>query len=165
MHRLALHFLGPPYIELGPDRVDVHLAKANALLMYLSVTRQAHSRETLATLLWPFSGQSAARANLRAALHDARYHLPGPALLIEGDTLELNSLALLVDVWQLRDIALKQTSCKVSIDELALTYRQKLHRAIELYREDEDEEQAPERIVRVSEHMDEASGNFRWFKP
>ncbi len=49
------------------------------------------------------------------------------------------------------------------IDELALTYRQKLHRAIELYREEDDD--APQRIIDVFDYMNEVSGNYRRFKP
>jgi predicted ATPase/DNA-binding SARP family transcriptional activator len=39
-----------------------------ALLAYLAITGESHSRDTLATLLWPEQDQSRARAGLRAAL-------------------------------------------------------------------------------------------------
>ncbi len=112
---------GPPVL-CGGSRSGRRLRhKAIALIAYLAVEARPIGRDTLATLLWPFSGQSAARANLRAALHDAKYQLPSSALVIEGDTLELNPHAVLVDIWQLREIALRQAHCEVSIDELART--------------------------------------------
>ena len=42
--------------------------KAMALLAYLAVTGRSHSRDSLATLLWPELDQSTARARLRRAM-------------------------------------------------------------------------------------------------
>lgn len=68
MSQLTLSFLGPPQIERDGKPVKLGRRKATALLAYLVVTQQAHSRDTLATLLWPQQDQGRARANLRNAL-------------------------------------------------------------------------------------------------
>ena len=90
MSRLALYLLGPPRIERDGHPVDVRRRKAVALLAYLAVTGQGHSRDALATLFWPEHDQSHARAGLRRALAslkkglgEASHHLR-PALADAG---------------------------------------------------------------------------------
>ncbi|MFN2220234.1 MAG: SARP family transcriptional regulator, partial [Anaerolineae bacterium] len=68
MPRLSLRFLGPPLIELDGQPVHLGRHKAVALLAYLALTRQPHSRDALATLLWPELDQSHARGQLRRTL-------------------------------------------------------------------------------------------------
>jgi predicted ATPase/DNA-binding SARP family transcriptional activator len=77
MSRLALYLLGSPRVELDGEEVHIGRRKALALLAYLAVegsSRSAdasvsvHSRDTLATLLWPEYDQSRARADLRRTL-------------------------------------------------------------------------------------------------
>jgi len=53
MSRLALFLLGPPRIERDGVLINVDTRKAIALLAYLAVTHQRHSRDVLASLLWP----------------------------------------------------------------------------------------------------------------
>ena len=59
---LSLSLLGPPLVELDGQPIQLGRHKALALLAYLAVTRRSHSRDALATLLWPDLNQSAARA-------------------------------------------------------------------------------------------------------
>jgi predicted ATPase/DNA-binding SARP family transcriptional activator len=68
MPRLTLHFLGPPLVELDGQSLQLGRHKAVALLAYLALTRQPHSRDALATLLWPELDQSHARGQLRRTL-------------------------------------------------------------------------------------------------
>jgi DNA-binding SARP family transcriptional activator len=68
MSSLALYVLGPPRVELDGAPATIDRRKALALLVYLAVTRQDHSRDSLATLFWPEYDQSRARASLRSAL-------------------------------------------------------------------------------------------------
>lgn len=68
MSRLALFLFGSPRIELEGAPVEVNRRKAVALVAYLAVTAESHSRDALATLLWPDYDQSQARATLRRTL-------------------------------------------------------------------------------------------------
>jgi DNA-binding SARP family transcriptional activator len=70
-------------------------AKSQALLFYLAVTGRVHTRPALAALLWGDLTDSAARANLRKALHELRQKM-SPYLVIERD---LVALAEDADCW------------------------------------------------------------------
>jgi predicted ATPase/DNA-binding SARP family transcriptional activator/uncharacterized protein HemY len=68
MFRLNLLLLGPPFIESQGKRLKISRRKAFALLAYLAVTGEPHSRETLATLLWPESDPALSHSYLRRDL-------------------------------------------------------------------------------------------------
>ncbi len=72
MSRLVLQLFGPPHIERDGKPVKVDRRKAIALVAYLAVTGKRHTRDALATLLWPTLGQSKARTMLRLALWTLR---------------------------------------------------------------------------------------------
>lgn len=86
-----LYLLGAPRLERNGQPLTVTLRKALALLIYLAVTRQAHSRDTLATLFWPEKDQAAARANLRRLLYDLNQLLDGQLLTVGSDTITLQT--------------------------------------------------------------------------
>src|SRR5690349_18385820 len=90
MSRLALSLLGPPRIERDGMFIDVDTRKAIALIAYLAVTRQRHSRDALAALLWPEYDQSHARATLRRTLSTLNKALDGPWLEVDRETIGLN---------------------------------------------------------------------------
>lgn len=90
MPRLALYLFGPPRMERDGRLITTDTRKAIALLAYLAVTRQRHSRDTLATLLWPEYDQTHARATLRRTLSTLNKALAGPWLQIDRDTISLN---------------------------------------------------------------------------
>ena len=76
MATLKLALLGRPQIFLGDEPLS-HLKsqKAQALIFYLAVTGQEHSREVLAGLLWPDKTEARARNNLRVEVTRLRSHL------------------------------------------------------------------------------------------
>jgi DNA-binding SARP family transcriptional activator/pimeloyl-ACP methyl ester carboxylesterase len=80
---LSLRLLGVPLIEKDGQTIPVPRRKSLALLAYLAVTSQAHSREALATLFWPDYDQSGALANLRRELSRLREHLGENVLAID----------------------------------------------------------------------------------
>ena len=89
MPTLSLSFLGPPRIALDSHPVELSLHKAIALLAYLAITGQSHSRKHLADLLWPESDAEHARGALRADLAALRRTLGDVWITAEGDTLSL----------------------------------------------------------------------------
>jgi predicted ATPase/DNA-binding SARP family transcriptional activator len=96
MGELKLYLFGPPRLELDNVPVDIERRKALALLAYLAVTGQPHSRDALATLFWPDLDQQRARAYFRRDLAVLNAGLPGGWLIADRDTVELNREA---DPW------------------------------------------------------------------
>lgn len=104
MDRLKLYLLGTPRIERDGVPVEVDTRKAIALLTYLVMTRQSHSRDALAALLWPEYDQSRARAALRRTLSVLRKALAGEWLEVDRETIGLKPEAdPWLDVDQFRD--------------------------------------------------------------
>jgi predicted ATPase/DNA-binding SARP family transcriptional activator len=85
MPAIALTFLGPPQIVRDGQPVTVQRRKSLALLAYLAVTGQAHSRDALATLLWPDLDQARGHTVLRSVLADLHRALGADALSAAGD--------------------------------------------------------------------------------
>ena len=81
--RLQINLLGNPEVWLdGKQLTSFSTAKTEALLYYLAATKQAHSRETLAGLLWGEMSESKARRNLTKSLSVLR-RLLAPFLIID----------------------------------------------------------------------------------
>ncbi|MCB0131293.1 MAG: winged helix-turn-helix domain-containing protein, partial [Caldilineaceae bacterium] len=98
MARLLVSLLGPFQVTLdGKPVTTFESAKARALLAFLATEAEhAHSRETLAELLWPERPPGAALADLRHALANLRKALSDataqpPFLLITQTTLQFNT--------------------------------------------------------------------------
>jgi predicted ATPase/DNA-binding SARP family transcriptional activator len=90
MEYLQLNLLGKPEVFLnGRPLTEFETSKAQALLYYLAVTGRAHSRETLADLLWGDMDEVTAKRNLTKALSNLR-HLLGPYLLIDRQSIAFN---------------------------------------------------------------------------
>jgi DNA-binding SARP family transcriptional activator len=103
MSSLAIYLLGPPRIERGDEPVHISRRKAVALLAYLAVTGTPHSRDALATLLWPERSQSRARAYLRRALSELNRTLGEGILAIDRETAGLShSATVSLDVDEFR---------------------------------------------------------------
>jgi len=68
MVALQIHLFGVPRFEREGKEVNLNRRKMQALLAYLAITGQPHSRETLAVLFWPENDTSSALANLRREL-------------------------------------------------------------------------------------------------
>src|SRR5918998_450779 len=95
MHVSSLHlfFLGTPRIERDGVPVTVDTRKAVALMAYLAVTRQRHSRDALSTLLWPEYDSTGARAALRRTLSALNKALAGDWLEVDRETIGLSRRA------------------------------------------------------------------------
>lgn len=80
-------------MERGDQPVEVDTRKAIALMAYLAVTRQSHSRDALATLLWPDYDQTHARGALRRTLSALNKALAGDWLEVDRETIGLQQEA------------------------------------------------------------------------
>lgn len=105
MAGLKLSLLGPPRVEVNGLPVDIQRRKALALLVYLAVSAQPHSRDALATLFWPDLDQQRGRAYLRRDLAALNSNLAGNWLIADRETVELNREAdPWLDVAQFQDL-------------------------------------------------------------
>jgi len=86
MTDLRIYLFGNPRLLLKGRPLATDRKKAVALLAYLLVTRQAHSREALATLLWPEYSTEKAFAYLRRTIWEINHLLPEGWLAAERDS-------------------------------------------------------------------------------
>ncbi len=107
MPRLSLRLFGPPRLELDGAPVETDRRKALALLAYLAVTGQSHSRETLAALFWPEYDQSHAFAYLRRTLWEINQMVGEGWVLADREEVSLNPdarQAVWLDVAQFKSL-------------------------------------------------------------
>lgn len=90
MAELQLYLLGPPRLERAGLPLNPGRRKALALLAYLAVTDQPHSRAALVAFLWPEYGHRRGRADLSRTLSLLRKTLGPTALVTDRKTVELN---------------------------------------------------------------------------
>jgi len=68
MPQLTINLLGFPRVSYDDDPIELNRRKAMALLAYIAVNPQEHSRDTLAAILWDELDDQRARNELRRAL-------------------------------------------------------------------------------------------------
>jgi len=102
MSRLRLQFLGVPEVWYDRQRLKFATRKSLALLVYLSVAGDRHSREKLMTLLWPESTPQQAQASLRNSLARLRQALAEAKsyILVEEELLSFDPEAEVICDWQ-----------------------------------------------------------------
>ncbi len=137
MSELRIYLFGPPCIEYKGVPVELERRKAVALLAYLAVTQTAHSRESLAALLWPDYDPKRAYAYLRNAFWTLNRTPLGDWLDVDRQTAALRfDAALWIDVKQFRTCLRMcqtpdHTEDKVSPDCIA-----PLEQAVETYQDE-----------------------------
>jgi non-specific serine/threonine protein kinase len=136
MARLNIFSFGMPRIEIDGVPVEVNNRKAVALLTFLAATFKTHSRDTLATLLWPDYDQSHARASLRYNLSILKKALSHEWFDVHRETIGLvRSDNLWVDVVEFRSLL---ASCRTHTHPPAQTCPEcvaPLTEAVKLYRD------------------------------
>ncbi len=70
MSVLNIVLFGPPRVERDGAPVSFHRGQTLSLLAYLAAADRPHSRDALATLLWPEQAEQPAHAALRRILYD-----------------------------------------------------------------------------------------------
>ena len=138
MSTLTVRLLGG--LRLEHDGVVVHLAsaRARAIVAYLLLHRDCpHERAELASVLWPDSGESQARTNLRQALHQLRRTLPDVDrfFVLDGQRLQARSAAPLeLDVARFEECTAHTRQMEDAVE--AGPERERLEEAVRYYRGD-----------------------------
>ncbi len=86
-----IYLFGTPRVKHDNETVPVSRRKTVALLAYLAVNPRPHSRETLATLMWPEHNAAQAKANLRRDLSRLKNVLDEDVLLIDRSQASLDA--------------------------------------------------------------------------
>ncbi len=137
MSLLCILAFGAPAVEASGQSIVVDTRKAIALLVYLAMERRAHTRDTLAALLWPEYDQPHARATLRRTLSTLSHALPPNALVISRDTIALADDAdLAFDVEAFRRALRRTAEHKHAENEVCAACLAPLRQAVVLYRGD-----------------------------
>ncbi|MCL4263341.1 MAG: AAA family ATPase [Anaerolineae bacterium] len=101
---LTMRLFGAPELHVHGTPLALKNQKARALLFYLAITAQPHTRAHLAALLWSEYPAASAGGSLRATLFQLRRALQTAALdrilLAEGDLIGLQATAVTCDVTQ-----------------------------------------------------------------
>jgi len=129
-----LTLFGPPRLEHDGNRVEIDTRKAIALLAYLVLNKEEHSRETLAALLWPDQNEKSARSSLRRALWTIRQVFATDSL--DGDKQTVifrRPQNLVVDVLDFQTLI---SSAASSPEQQLATHIANLQAAVDLYRAD-----------------------------
>ena len=136
MAELIIYLLGSPRVERWGAPVEVDTRKAIALLAYLAVTGQRHTRDTLAALLWPDYDQSSARAALRRTLSALRKGLNQQCLEVNWETIGfLPGLDIWLDVAEFRRLVAGCSIQGSSSSEELVACLFKLEEGVKLYRD------------------------------
>ena len=137
MSNLSLNFLGSPLIELDRIPVGVDRKKAIALIAYLALTGTSHSRNYLATLLWPNYDQTHARASLRYTISLLRKALGGEWFDVDRERISLNrSKNLWLDVDRFHTLLAGCRGHNHKGDEVCPDCTSPLTEAVALYQDD-----------------------------
>lgn len=103
---MELFWLGTPLIRVRGQATELETRKVTALLAYLSITGQPHTRASLAALFWPDYDPRRAMANLRRVLWSLNQSIEGAWLETGRDVIELKPGGQLwVDVPVFREAA------------------------------------------------------------
>ena len=86
-----IYLFGTPRIYKNGELVHISRRKSLAILAFLAVTDQPHSRDELATLFYPDQNQSSARNNLRRDLSELKSSLDADILVLKREHVNLIS--------------------------------------------------------------------------
>ncbi|MCB0165408.1 MAG: AAA family ATPase, partial [Anaerolineae bacterium] len=137
MSQLALYFLGTPHLERDGVSITLSHHKATALLAYLAVTRQPHTRQALATLLWPDHDAANGRAGVRRMLWVLNKSLGQAWLEADHETVLLPSRpGLWLDVERFRALLANRRQHGHALSELCPACLAPLTEAVALVRGD-----------------------------
>ncbi|MBV7333016.1 tetratricopeptide repeat protein [Chloroflexi bacterium TSY] len=137
MPQTQLLLFGPPRIVRDDEEVPLRMRKAQAMLAYLAVSGQSHSRDSLATMLWPENSQREVRGHLRRELARVRKLLGKEHFVVDNEIISLRfSEHLQSDVVQFEKLVNQSTQCQHAATKSCLDCLPILEEATELYNDE-----------------------------
>ena len=137
MSDLRLLLLGSAHLERAGRELEVETRNALGLLVYLAVTKQTYTRDTLATLFWPEKSTAAARTHLRKSLWVLKKAVGANLLAISQQSVGINPEAdLWLDVDHFRHLLASCEQHGHAKDEVCADCLSPLEEAVNLYRGD-----------------------------
>ena len=134
MDQFKLFLFGAPRFERSGRLIEISLHKAIGLLVYLAVTKQVYSRDALATLFWPDSDQTSARASLRRTIYALGKTIGAGVFAFGADTIGLDpQVNLWIDLDIFQSLVRDCCSPDPSPDELSPECLARLAEATRLY--------------------------------
>jgi ABC-type transport system substrate-binding protein/DNA-binding SARP family transcriptional activator len=102
---IRLLLLGAPLLERESEPIRLDTRKNMALVAYLALTGEAHTREALVTLFWPEADPGRARAGLRRNLAVLKNALGGEWLVVDRESVDTDPQARVwLDVARFREL-------------------------------------------------------------
>ncbi|MFZ0547235.1 MAG: BTAD domain-containing putative transcriptional regulator, partial [Candidatus Promineifilaceae bacterium] len=98
MTHVKVQLFGRIQVINNDQPIDLKSRKALALIAYLALTQQPHSRDRLAALLWPESDEKRAHNSLSRSLYQLNRTPLAEWLETEADAVALETQAVVVDV-------------------------------------------------------------------
>ena len=118
---LKIYLLGTPELYLDDKPLTGLSLKSQALLFYLAMMRQAHSRVALATLLWGDSPEKNARASVRKALQQLNQTLADHLILVDQTVALASDTRVWVDAMLFTDqLTQAETHNNIALLEAAI---------------------------------------------
>ncbi|MCP5098146.1 MAG: tetratricopeptide repeat protein [Chloroflexi bacterium] len=139
MSQLSISLFGSPQIEHDGNSLKISRRKAVALLAYLAISQQSHSRDALATMFWPEADQRRARAALRSALWALNKTALEEWLIVEPEMVTLrferdsSERTLNIDVIRFRELFSASQNHQHAADVICADCVEQLTEAVSLY--------------------------------
>ncbi len=135
MARLSISLLGQPQVSLDGMQLKIPASRAMPLIAYLAMSGKPQNRETLASLLWPESGQKHALAALRTTLWRLKNAGLENWIAIDRNEIYLNHLKNIeIDVLKFKSFLAQCASHGHPASHICLFCTPALTEAIEIYR-------------------------------
>lgn len=134
--QLQASLFGSPQFYLDGKPIVLTRRKIVALLTYLVITTETHSRDALATLFWPENSQSSSRANLRRELSRLRQKIGDAALHITRQEIAIGEVEVVVDVAEFQALVATAKGHQHGEEDLCADCAAKLQTAVSHYQDD-----------------------------
>ena len=136
VNKIVLKLFGYPSVLIHDTPVDFTRRKALALVAFLAVSKDRHSRESLAALLWPDTRASRAQANLRNVIYSINASSAVGILNVDRASVALSKdPEIQVDVEEFRNRLGQDEKCGHSREHICQLCLRRFTEAADVFRE------------------------------